>query len=103
MARFLDSMKAAENGKPPAAPHPAGKLYRDLLAAVLGAAPARPAVALLFTAATAGAGATTVVLNLAVTAARQGRRVVVVDVNVRRPAVAARLALCDRPGLAEVL
>jgi Mrp family chromosome partitioning ATPase len=77
--------------------------YRDLLASVLGAARVRGTPTLFFTGSAAGAGTTTVVLNLAVTAARQGRRVVLVDANPRRPAVAARVALCDRPGLCEVL
>jgi Mrp family chromosome partitioning ATPase len=77
--------------------------YRDLLAAILSATSGAAASSLLFTGSAAGVGTTTVVLNLAVTAARQGRRVAVVDVNARRPAVAARLALCDRPGLGEVL
>jgi Mrp family chromosome partitioning ATPase len=75
---------------------------RELLGQILSATAASAAPAILFTASAAGAGTTTVVLNLAVTAARQGRRVVIVDLNSRRPAVAARLALCDRPGLAEV-
>jgi Mrp family chromosome partitioning ATPase len=77
--------------------------YRDLLAAILAAATARGTPTLFFTGSAAGAGTTTVCLNVAVTAARQGRRVVVVDANPRRPAVAARLALCDRPGMGEVL
>jgi Mrp family chromosome partitioning ATPase len=77
--------------------------YRDLLASVLGAASARGTPTMFFSGSAAGAGTTTVVLNLAVTAARQGRRVVLVDANSRRPAAAARLALCDRPGLCEVL
>lgn len=83
--------------------HPVSVQYREILTAILAAAPNVAAPTLLFTASTASAGTTSVVLNLAVTAVRQGRRVVVVDVNTRRPAVAARLALCDRPGLNEVL
>jgi Mrp family chromosome partitioning ATPase len=82
--------------------HPLSGQYSDVLASVLKALPAR-GTTLYFTGSAAGVGTTTVVLNLAVTAARQGRRVVVVDANKRRPAVAARLALCDRPGLSEVL
>jgi Mrp family chromosome partitioning ATPase len=77
--------------------------YVELLSEVLGATTRTAAPALFFTGSAAGAGTTTVVLNLAVSAARQNRRVVVVDANLRRPAVAARLALCDRPGLSEVL
>jgi Mrp family chromosome partitioning ATPase len=83
---------------------PASASYRDLLAATLGALGepvARPV--LFFTAAGQGVGTTTVLLNLGVTAARQGRRVLVVDGNLRRPAVADRLGVADRPGLREAL
>jgi Mrp family chromosome partitioning ATPase len=60
--------------------------------------------ALLFTAARAGSGTTTVLLNVAITAARPGRRrVLVVDANARQPAVAERLGLPIVPGLREVL
>lgn len=59
---------------------------------------------LLFTAPASGSGATTVILNLAIALARQGKpRVAVVDANVVRPDVAAFLGLPDRPGLREVL
>jgi Mrp family chromosome partitioning ATPase len=85
--------------------------YRDLLAALLtalgdlsGTKASLSPPALLFTSARPAAGTTTVLLNLAVTAARQGRRrVVVVDANFRRPAVAQRLGLPEIPGLREVL
>jgi Mrp family chromosome partitioning ATPase len=96
---------------------PVSGRYRDLLGALLaalgdvsgarGGLPTRTfpgAGALLFTSARPGAGTTTVLLNLAVTAVRQGRRrVVVVDANLRRPGVAARLGLPEFPGLCEVL
>jgi Mrp family chromosome partitioning ATPase len=58
---------------------------------------------LLFTGARQGAGTTTVLLNLALTAARQGRRALVIDANLRRPAVAARLGLEGGAGLLDVL
>jgi Mrp family chromosome partitioning ATPase len=83
--------------------HPVSGQYRELLTAIVKAAPPRTNLSLLFTGSASGVGTTTVVLNLAVPAARQGQRVVVVDGNGRRPAIAARLALCDRPGLNEVL
>jgi Mrp family chromosome partitioning ATPase len=81
-----------------------GAQYRDLLAAVTAAGPGPRPAALLFTPARADAEATAVVLNLAVTAARQGRRrVLAVDGNLRRPGVAWRLGLPEAPGLREVL
>jgi Mrp family chromosome partitioning ATPase len=58
----------------------------------------------LCTASCAGAGTTTVLLNVAITAARQeDRHVLVVDANGRTPAVARRLGLSAAPGLREVL
>jgi Mrp family chromosome partitioning ATPase len=78
--------------------------YRELLAVLSKRLPQTTAHALLFTATAGGAGTTTVLLNLAVTAAREeGRRVLVVDANLRRPAVAERLGLRPAPGLREVL
>ena len=87
------------------APEQAGAAqYRDLLAAVAAAGPGARQAALLFTPALADAEATPVVLNLAVTAARQGRRrVLALDGNLRRPGVAWRLGLPEAPGLREVL
>jgi Mrp family chromosome partitioning ATPase len=60
---------------------------------------------LFFTAAAGEAGTSTVLLNLAVTIAREAEpRVLVIDANLDRPAVAERLALKKpAPGLAEVL
>jgi Mrp family chromosome partitioning ATPase len=40
---------------------------------------------------------------VAVTAAREGRRVIAVDANLRRPGVAVRLGLPESPGLRDVL
>jgi hypothetical protein len=55
----------------------------------------------LFTAPASGSGATTVLLNLAVSVARQNRpRVAVMDANFLRPDVALFLGLPDRPGCA---
>jgi len=58
----------------------------------------------LFNAAAPEAGTTTVLLNLAIALAHQEKtRVLVVDANVTRPAIAAKLALKPAPGLCEVL
>lgn len=79
--------------------------YAELLASLVRAADGLTAGAkvLLFTGTRAGAGATTVLLNVAITAARQNRWVLVIDANLRRPALAARLGLGEAPGLLEVL
>jgi Mrp family chromosome partitioning ATPase len=78
--------------------------YRDLAAALLGTLPGGQPRVLLFASAVAGAGTTTVLLNTAVTLAREGaRRIAVVDANLRHPAVAERLGLAEAPGLRDVL
>jgi Mrp family chromosome partitioning ATPase len=83
--------------------HPTSARYAELLASVTAAGAPERTPALLFTSALGGAGTTTVVLNLAIIAAGQGRRVVVVDANLARPGIAARLAIEHRPGVFEVL
>ena len=60
--------------------------------------------AALFTAAAPVSGTTTVLLNVAALFTQDGGgRVLVVDANFARPAVARRLAVAEAPGLAEVL
>ncbi|MGH7173306.1 MAG: CpsD/CapB family tyrosine-protein kinase [Gemmataceae bacterium] len=84
---------------------PAAQQYRDVLDAVRNASSAsdRPS-ALLFTSSLPRSGATTTLLNLAITAAGERRqRVLVVDANFRRPAVAERLGLPAAPGLREAM
>jgi Mrp family chromosome partitioning ATPase len=84
--------------------HPVSQQYRALLGMLLGSSATGSAEAILFTGAGPGAGVTTTMLNLAVTAAREGKkRVVVVEAGTRRPAVAAMLGLRPGPGLHEVL
>lgn len=85
---------------------PASAEYANLLDTLLEAAQRDPKQAcktLLFTAVRPGVGSTTVLLNLAITAARQDCKVIVVDANLRRPAVAGRLGMEGHPGLTEVL
>ncbi len=85
---------------------PSSARYGDLLASLLEAGRIRAGVTcrtLLLSAARSGIGTTTVLLNLAISAARQYLRVVVVDANLRRPAIADRLALPPAPGLTDVL
>jgi Mrp family chromosome partitioning ATPase len=84
--------------------HPISEQYRLLLGEVALQLPGGPPRVLLLTGATAEAGTTTVLLNLAVTLARtDALRVTVIDANVARPAVAERLGLSPGPGLCEVL
>lgn len=62
------------------------------------------AVVVAITSARPGEGKTSVAINLAVSAARNGLRVVLVDADLRKPQVAARLGLdADQDGLADAL
>jgi Mrp family chromosome partitioning ATPase len=84
--------------------HPASRQYRTVLGELTPRRWGKGAPILLLAAPTSGVGATTVLLNLAVAQAAQGgRRVVAVDANLRRPAVADRLGLSRGPGLSEVV
>lgn len=60
--------------------------------------------AVLFTAAASDNGTTTVLLNLAVTLAKEpATRVLVIDADLDRPSAARKLGVSDVPGLSEVL
>ncbi|MFL5302163.1 MAG: CpsD/CapB family tyrosine-protein kinase [Anaeromyxobacteraceae bacterium] len=81
----------------------AAEQFRLLLARVDRAASARPLRTLAVTSCGRGEGRSTTSLNLAYAAARDGREVVLVECDLRRPKLAALLDLAPRPGLAEVV
>jgi Mrp family chromosome partitioning ATPase len=83
--------------------HPVSAEYRTLRDEILAQLPAPNPHAVAFTAAAPDAGTTTVLLNLALTFAHAGLRVLVLDANFTRPGAAAKLALPPAPGLAEVI
>ncbi|MBY0527989.1 MAG: CpsD/CapB family tyrosine-protein kinase [Gemmataceae bacterium] len=84
--------------------HPVARQYRSLLTGLMGQLPSGWGQVLLFTSPAPWGGTTSVLLNLAITAARQEpRRVAVVDANLRRPALAERLGLGPAHGLCDVL
>lgn len=57
----------------------------------------------LITSATPGDGKTTIALHLAVAVAVSGGRVALVEADLRRPSLAARLGIDPEPGLADVI
>jgi Mrp family chromosome partitioning ATPase len=84
--------------------HPVSQEYGSLRDAIAQQLPDLTSRVVLFNSVAAEAGTTTVLLNLAVTLAQDGkRRVLVVDANTARPAVAAKLALKQTSGLCEAL
>jgi Mrp family chromosome partitioning ATPase len=84
--------------------HEVSKQYRALLGQVLPEAADEAGRVLLFTALGPGAGVTTALLNLAVSAcAAKRREAVIVDANLARPALAARVGLPPGPGLRDLV
>jgi Mrp family chromosome partitioning ATPase len=83
--------------------HPISEQYRALADSLLATVPVESPRVLLFTGSAPGAGVTTVLLNTAITLAREGLRVAVVDAHPKQAAIARRLGLSDAPGLRDVL
>jgi Mrp family chromosome partitioning ATPase len=84
--------------------HAVSAQYHDLFTAMTAVLPPGRPHALLFMSALAETATTDVLLNVAVTAARIGRRrVAVLDANLKNPGIAQRLGLSDDPGLRQIL
>jgi Mrp family chromosome partitioning ATPase len=83
--------------------HPVSVQYRSLAAEIARQLPGPLPRVLLFTGAADGVGTSTVVLNLAITLARQETKVTVADAHLARPALAQRLGLPAGPGWREVI
>ncbi len=77
--------------------------YRILRTALLFAAGTSRLARLLITSGVAGEGKTTVSANLASSFVAAGRRVLLIDADLRRPRLDRVLALSRAPGLAEIL
>ncbi len=83
--------------------HPISTEYKEVWEAMVQQCRNRASHLLHFVAPAPDAGTTTVLLNLAIQAARQGNRVAVVDAHWERSAVAGRLGVPSAPGLSDVL
>jgi capsular exopolysaccharide synthesis family protein len=77
--------------------------YRRLRAAIHFAANTAPIRSLMITSATAGEGKSTTAANLAVATALQGRRVILVDADLRGSSLAAMFGVQVEPGLSDIL
>jgi protein-tyrosine kinase len=94
----FDAKKAGAIAGPESA---AAEHFQVLLQRIDSAA--RPVRVVAVTSSARGEGRTTIAANLALTAARDGREVALVECDVRRPSLAALLELAPRAGLAEVV
>jgi succinoglycan biosynthesis transport protein ExoP len=77
--------------------------FRTLRTSVLLSTAERPPQVLLITSSQPSEGKTATSLNLAVTLAQKGSRVLLIDSDLRRPGLAKALSLQNRKGLAEIL
>ncbi len=81
----------------------AAEQYRVLYHGLLRTAARRPLRAIAVTSAGRREGRTTTAANLALTAAQDGRKTVLVEADLRHASLAALLGLVPRAGLAEVI
>lgn len=81
----------------------ASEAYRRLYLSIQFSRPDTVVQTILVTSPEEGAGKSTTAINLAVTAARTGRRTLIVDGDLRQPSVHAYLKLPASPGLSEQL
>lgn len=88
-----------------AAPHrtAAAEAYRVLRTNIQFGTLDQPAQALLISSAGPGDGKTTTVANLAVAIAQTGQRVIIVDADLRRPAIHRVFGLANQSGLTNAL
>jgi Mrp family chromosome partitioning ATPase len=82
---------------------PLNECFRTAVAAMAGQLPANQPQALLFTSLNSASESSDLLLNLAITRARSGRRVIALDTQFEQPLLAERLGLSAWPGLADVL
>ncbi len=82
---------------------PAAEAYRSLRTSLQIIGLRHPVQTILVTSAMASEGKTTTAVNLAVTMARAGRRVVVIDLDLRRPRIDAFFGLDRELGFTSVL
>ena len=82
---------------------PSAEAFRHLRTNVQFVDPGREHKVILVTSATTGEGRTTTVCNLGLAMADAGLRVLIIDADLRRPAVATFLKIDDSVGLTDVL
>lgn len=81
----------------------AAEAYRTLSTNIQFSSLDRDVRTLMVTSVSAGEGKSIVLANLAITMAESGKRVVMVDCDLRRPSLHELFGLADRPGLTSML
>ena len=82
---------------------PSREGYNQLATNLAFSRPGKPPQVVVVTSPLPGEGKSTVAMNLAVTLAQSGTRVLLVDADLRRGVMAAALGISQEPGLAEIL
>jgi len=82
---------------------PSREGYNQLATNLAFSRPGKPPQVVVVTSPLPGEGKSTVAMNLAVTLARSGSRVLLIDADLRRGVIAAALGISQEPGLAEIL
>ena len=82
---------------------PLAEAYRRLRTSVLLSSPGRPPKTLVITSCVPSEGKSTTAINLAVTLAQTGARVLVIDADMRRPTVHSSFGIDNRAGLSNIL
>jgi polysaccharide biosynthesis transport protein len=82
---------------------PVAEAYRALRTAIQLSAPDRPQRKLLITSPMSGDGKTTLVYNVGIAFAQSGRRVLIIDSDMRKPGLHPMFGVPRSPGLSEVL
>ena len=82
---------------------PVAEAYRVLRTSILLSAPDKPLRTLLLTSPLSGDGKTTISYNLAIAFAQQGKRVLLIDADMRKPNMHSLFRVPRAPGLSEVI
>jgi capsular exopolysaccharide synthesis family protein len=82
---------------------PIAESYRSLVSKILYSHPDNPPKTILITSPGAGEGKTTLTANMAVAFSEMGKRVLIIDCDLRRPGIPKFFGVSKEPGIMEIL